>query len=250
MPQPRKRSSSGSSGGSSRSGSSKGAAGSRPSSARGRASSASSRSTSARSRATARRSSGANPGPARAAAAPREEPASTPPPASGANPVEQLLATLGTALSAGAAESLNLVLLSRERMQQAFDDAVQRGHMTQGTANALAADLIRRTQLEATNVLADVEQLLGFGRAGFETAAKAVTSVPGAERARREADRARRTGGGAPALPIEGYDDLTAAQITRRLDDLGPAELRKLRDYERRHGNRKSVLAAVERQLG
>ena len=34
-----------------------------------------------------------------------------------------------------------------------------------------------------------------------------------------------------------------------RLDGLTPAELRRVRDYERRHGNRKSVPAAVERKL-
>ncbi|MDX6732015.1 MAG: hypothetical protein QOC54_1963, partial [Baekduia sp.] len=44
-------------------------------------------------------------------------------------------------------------------------------------------------------------------------------------------------------------DDLTAAQITKRLGDLTPAELRKVRDHERRGEARKSVLAAIERKL-
>ena len=46
-----------------------------------------------------------------------------------------------------------------------------------------------------------------------------------------------------------GYDDLTAAQITDRLSDLTPAELRKVRDYERRNANRKSVLSSIEKAL-
>ena len=37
--------------------------------------------------------------------------------------------------------------------------------------------------------------------------------------------------------------------MTDRLGDLTPAELRKVRDYEKRNANRKSVLAAVEQQL-
>ena len=53
-----------------------------------------------------------------------------------------------------------------------------------------------------------------------------------------------------PSFPITGYDDLTAAQIQSRLEGLTPAELRKVRDYERRHGNRKTVLTAIERKLG
>jgi len=42
---------------------------------------------------------------------------------------------------------------------------------------------------------------------------------------------------------------LTAAQVQSRLDDLTPAQLRKVRDYERRNANRKSVLNAIEKAL-
>ena len=52
-----------------------------------------------------------------------------------------------------------------------------------------------------------------------------------------------------PSFPITAYDDLTAAQLQSRLDGLTPAELRKVRDYERRNANRKSVLDAVEAKL-
>ena len=62
-------------------------------------------------------------------------------------------------------------------------------------------------------------------------------------------DRARRRVG-VGSFPILGYDDLTAQQITHRLTDLTPAQLRKVRDYERRHRDRKSVLNAVARKLG
>jgi len=65
----------------------------------------------------------------------------------------------------------------------------------------------------------------------------------------RGADRARRTVGVGPTFPILGYDDLTAGQVAQRLDGLKPADLRRVRDYERRHANRKSVLAAVEKAL-
>ena len=69
------------------------------------------------------------------------------------------------------------------------------------------------------------------------------------DRVTREVDRARRAAGLGSAFPITGYDELAAAQITSRLDGLTPAELRQVRDYERRHGNRKTVLSAVERKL-
>jgi hypothetical protein len=37
--------------------------------------------------------------------------------------------------------------------------------------------------------------------------------------------------------------------VQGRLDALTPAELRKVRDYERRNANRKSVLDAIESKL-
>ena len=64
-----------------------------------------------------------------------------------------------------------------------------------------------------------------------------------------QADRARRVAGVGPSFPVTGYDDLTASQIEGRLETLTPAELRKVRDYERRNANRKSVLSAIESKL-
>ena len=56
----------------------------------------------------------------------------------------------------------------------------------------------------------------------------------------------RVTGGGEDEFPIDDYDDLTAAQIVSQLGDLDAVGLRRVRDYERRNANRKTVLAAVE----
>jgi hypothetical protein len=53
-----------------------------------------------------------------------------------------------------------------------------------------------------------------------------------------------------PSFPITAFDDLTAAQVQGRLTGLTPAELRKVRDYERRNANRKTVLNAIESKLG
>jgi hypothetical protein len=66
----------------------------------------------------------------------------------------------------------------------------------------------------------------------------------------RGADRARRTIGVGPSFPILGYADLTVAQIRSRLGNLTDPELRKVRDYERRHARRKSLLRAIEKALG
>ncbi len=60
--------------------------------------------------------------------------------------------------------------------------------------------------------------------------------------------RGRRTEEPDP-FPIDGYDDLTAAQVIERVKDLEPDELRRVREYERRNANRKTVLSALEQRL-
>jgi polyhydroxyalkanoate synthesis regulator phasin len=136
------------------------------------------------------------------------------------------------------------VVVTRTRLQESLDEAVERGRMTRDDAAALLADLLQRGRKQTDDLREDIESLLDGARS---TTRKSVSES--AERVLREVDRARRVAGVGPAFPILGYDDLTAAQVTSRLGDLSPAELRKVRDYERRNANRKSVLAAVEQKL-
>jgi hypothetical protein len=114
--------------------------------------------------------------------------------------------------------------------------------------------------------MGDLEQLLERGRTAQGQAASAAArtrkqmsdAAKGATKRARDsadpvlaqADRARRVAGVGPSFPILGYDDLTAAQVQSRLDGLSPAELRKVRDYEKRNANRKSVLDAIQSKLG
>lgn len=153
-------------------------------------------------------------------------------------------------------DPLNLVLLSRERIQATLDDAVERGRMTRADATELAGALVERGRRQTEDLLADVEQLLGRSREQLDETTSDVkrktrSKVIGpADRVLREVDRARRVAGIGAGSPVSGYDELTAAQVTGRLGALTPAELRKVRDYEKRNANRKSVLAAVEQKLG
>jgi hypothetical protein len=48
---------------------------------------------------------------------------------------------------------------------------------------------------------------------------------------------------------VERYDELNVSQVARALDTLSRYELMKLRDYERAHKNRVTVLREVERRL-
>jgi hypothetical protein len=68
--------------------------------------------------------------------------------------------------------------------------------------------------------------------------------------ARAWIERVVRATGFGPSFPISGYGDLNASEVESRLDDLTPAQLRKVRDHERRNAKRKTVLGAIESRLG
>lgn len=151
------------------------------------------------------------------------------------------------ALAAGrellqALSPLNLVMLTRERLQESLNHLVERGRMTARDAEDLLADLVARSRRETEELFGTIESAAGEAR-------RIVQSSPAGEKVLRTADRARRRVPLGPSFPIIGYDDLTAAKIVQRLPDLTPPELRKVRDHEKRHGNRKSVLEAIEKAL-
>jgi hypothetical protein len=120
---------------------------------------------------------------------------------------------------------VNAVLLTRRHIEEVLDDAVARGRMTRADAQDMVQTLLSRSARATDDLLSDLERLIGGSGDSLETPAQ----------------------GG--SQPIPGYDDLSAAQVLERLDGLTPAQLRKLRDYEARHGNRKTVLDKIDRKL-
>lgn len=155
---------------------------------------------------------------------------------------------------------VNLLLFTRDRLQDALDDAVRRGRVTREDAEDLVAELVRRGRRQTEDMLAELDRAVtGPSDARRQTHKRAAEAgrrardsvrraVP-ADRMLREVDRARRAAGLGSSFPITAYDDLAAAQVIDRLDDLSPPELRKVRDHERRNANRKTVLTAIERKL-
>lgn len=149
---------------------------------------------------------------------------------------------------------LELVLLTRDRIQSVLDEAVARGRMTGTDATELASTLVERGRRQSEDLLSDIEQLLGRRRDQLDESGDDASGAKGGvtdstDQVMREIDRSRRAAGTGASFPISNYDDLTAARVTGRLGELTPAELRKVRDYEQRNANRKSVLAAVDHKL-
>jgi polyhydroxyalkanoate synthesis regulator phasin len=171
-------------------------------------------------------------------------------------------AELRDAITRGVIRPLNLIMITRDRIEEVMQDAVSRGRVTADDAQELVQGIVQRGRKQTNDVLADLEQLLGRGRdeLGTRTQGARKRGATAARSARTrardaaepvlvQADRARRAAGVGPSFPIIGYDDLTAAQVQSRLGSLTPAQLRKVRDYERRNANRKSVLDAIQSSL-
>jgi hypothetical protein len=133
--------------------------------------------------------------------------------------------------------------------------------MTRDDAEDLAQSLIDIGRKQSQELISELEALVGgntvrsAARSARElaiknvgTTAKRAQRSPVADRALREVDRARRATG-LVTFPVTGYDQLTVKQVATRLTSLAAPELRKVRDYERRHANRKAVLSAIEKEL-
>jgi hypothetical protein len=132
----------------------------------------------------------------------------------------------------------DLLFLPRDRVRETLDDAVRRGRITRADAEELVDRFMELGRQQSDDVFSRIERLVPGGG----PVVRAVKTV----------DRARRGVGGeddADGLAIEGYDELTAAAVTSKLDGLDEAQLRLVHDYEKRNANRKSVLAAVEKRL-
>ena len=143
------------------------------------------------------------------------------------------------------------LMLPSDRLRETLDDAVKRGRITRADAEDLIERLVELGRQQTDDALHRVESVFGGSRSASKSdkGRSVVRRPPGTDRVLREVDRARRAAGLGSSFPIASYDDLTAAQISERLDSLSATELRSVRDYERRNANRKSVLGAIERRL-
>lgn len=256
-----------SSGGAKRSSSSSRSSSGRSSSSRSSSSGSSARSASSSKRKAAAKKGGQARGrqqKARAAAKTTARAASKP--ASRAGVEAKTVAEFREALRKNLIAPLDMVLLTRQRIEDVLGEAVDRGRMTSADAQGLASSLLQFGRKQTNDVLKDLEQLFGRGRDEIEGRTSGVRKAVGGARkqasgarsravkaaspALAQADRARRAAGVGPNFPITAYDDLTADQVVSRLSGLTPAELRKVRDYERRNANRKTVLNSIESKLG
>ena len=144
---------------------------------------------------------------------------------------------------------MDVVMISRDRIQQTLDEAAERGRMTRSDANEVVIELFQRGRQQTDELLSDFERVMSRGRTGIESARRRARHSEPVGQIVRVADRARNSVGVGTSFPISAYDEMTASQVNKRLAGLSRPELRTVREYEARHANRKSVLEAIDRAL-
>jgi hypothetical protein len=130
----------------------------------------------------------------------------------------------------GVLSPFNAILITRRNLEEVLEDAVRRGRMTRTDAQDMIQTLLSRGARVTDARLGDIQRLLGNSE-GLEPAGESAVMD--------------NSGG----LPITDYDDLSAPQVQERLDGLSLTQLRRLRDYEQRNANRKTVLERIDRKL-
>lgn len=85
----------------------------------------------------------------------------------------------------------------------------------------------------------------GYFRQGMETASR---------NAERVTDMTRRTAAAGIAtansgFPIAGYDEMNVGEVAERLEVLSEEQLRTVREYEKRHKNRETVIEQIDRKI-
>lgn len=172
------------------------------------------------------------------------------------------------------------ITVSRDRLQEVLDDAVDRGRMTRRDAETVVSELIDRGRRQRDILLDELERLgkqLGKHSEKVARQAREVTEIP-LVKAERKLRRSRAKGApqrSAPAaresaaretpalkkakspsggkastpFPIADYEGLNAAEVRKSLADLSPAQLRAVREREAAGAARKTVLEAIDRKL-
>jgi hypothetical protein len=84
-----------------------------------------------------------------------------------------------------------------------------------------------------------------YFRQGVETATRNAERVTNMTQRATAAGIASTNGG----FPIAGYDDKNVAEISSMLDGLSEEQLRTVREYERRHRNRDSLIEQIDRKI-
>jgi hypothetical protein len=130
--------------------------------------------------------------------------------------------------------------LNQRMIQRLYGEAEGQAGAWQG----LVQDWMKAYSAPTFNPLWSVDPF-GYFRQGMETATR---------NAERMTDMTRRTAaagiaGANGGFPIAGYDEMNVSEVSERLEGLSEEQLRTVREYEKRHKNRDTVIEQIDREI-
>jgi hypothetical protein len=152
---------------------------------------------------------------------------------------EQLAKTTGDSYKTVVDHTVALQERNVKFWQEAFDGAVREVRGQAESNRALTQELVERAerQRDAFRTLLDesVDAYMDLVYAPFAYY--------------RQGLRLVETGVNGGGFPIPGYDELNVGEISELLDGLTAAQIREVREYEKRNKNRETLIEQLDRKL-
>jgi hypothetical protein len=113
-----------------------------------------------------------------------------------------------------------------------------------GAWQGLVQDWMNAYSAPMFNPFGSVDPFSYF-RQGMETATRNAERVTDMTRRTAAAGIVTANGG----FPIAGYDEMNVDEVSERLEGLSEEQLRTVREYEKRHKNRETVIEQIDRKI-
>jgi hypothetical protein len=111
------------------------------------------------------------------------------------------------------------------------------------------ADAAQTLTQESVGAYMDfMDSMFSWWQGGIQTAERAVETGPTSSTPNTGESTATSQSSDAE-LPLENYDQLNANEVTNRIEKLDVEDIERLRDYEARNKNRRSVLERMDDRL-
>jgi hypothetical protein len=131
--------------------------------------------------------------------------------------------------------------LNQRMVQRLYGEAEGQSGAFQG----LMQDWMRMYSVPFFNPFGTENPFADYFRQGVKTATRNAEHMTNMAQRATAAGIASTNGG----FPIAGYDDKNVAEISSMLDGLSEEQLRTVREYERRHKNRDSLIEQIDRKI-
>jgi len=137
-------------------------------------------------------------------------------------------------------QAINNLHAQAEQNRQATEQLAD-----QQQRQAEAAQTLTRESVEA--YMDFMDSMFSWWQGGVQTAERAAKPAPSSFPSTAESTATSQPSDA--KLPLENYNSLSANEVADRIEPLSPEEIKRLRDYEAKNKNRRSVLERMDARI-